>query len=123
MLSAGALARGVEIVEGLEVDARRMAADLDITHGLIMAEAVSMALAAHLGRQGAHELVERACARAVRERKHLHEVLAADSRVTKHLSKTELDRALDPARYTGQAEAFVARALAGGIEAAKKKKR
>ncbi|HTR57797.1 MAG TPA: 3-carboxy-cis,cis-muconate cycloisomerase [Casimicrobiaceae bacterium] len=123
MLSAGALARGVEIVAGLEVDVRRMACDLDITHGLIMAEAVSMALAAHLGRQGAHELVERACARAVRERKHLREVLAADSRVTKHLSKTELDRALDPARYTGQAEAFVARALGGRKAGVAKKKR
>ena len=122
MLTAGALARAVEIVEGLHVDAKRMAADLEVTHGLIMAEAVSMALAEHLGRQSAHELVEKACALAVREKKHLHEVLTADTRVSKHLSKAELDRALDPARYTGQAEAFVVRALAarGGATAKKK---
>jgi 3-carboxy-cis,cis-muconate cycloisomerase len=98
-----------------------MSADLDATHGLVMAEAVSMALAEHLGRQSAHELVERACARAIKERKQLREVLAADARVTKHLSKSDLDRALDPARYTGQAEAFVARALAARGDTAKKK--
>jgi 3-carboxy-cis,cis-muconate cycloisomerase len=123
MLAAGALARGVEIAEGLEIDGGKMAADLETTHGLIMAEAVSMSLAEHLGRQGAHDLIERACKAAVRERKHLRDVLAADPRVTKHLSKAQIDRALDPARYTGQSEAFVARALAGrGAGAAKKRR-
>jgi 3-carboxy-cis,cis-muconate cycloisomerase len=122
MLAAGALARAIEIVEGLQVDAKKMAANLEVTHGLIMAEAVSMALAGHLGRQSAHELVEKACALAVREKKPLSEVLAADVRVTKHLSKAEVDRALDPARYTGQAEAFVARALAASAGTTAKKK-
>ena len=123
MLTAGALARGVEVVEGLEVDAEKMFADLDTTHGLIMAEAVSMALATHLGRQQAHELVEGACRRAVKERKHLRDVLAADARVARHLSKADLDRALDPARYTGQAETLVARVLAERSHEAAKKKR
>ena len=123
LLTAGALARAIEIVEGLQIDAKKMAADLEVTHGLIMAEAVSMALAEHLGRQSAHELVAKACALAVREKKHLREVLAADARVTKHLSKAELDRALDPARYTGQAEAFVARVLASRHSNTAKKKR
>jgi 3-carboxy-cis,cis-muconate cycloisomerase len=122
MLNAGALARAIEIVEGLQVDAKKMAADLEVTHGLVMAEAVSMALAEHLGRRSAHELVEKACALAVREKKHLREVLAADTRVTKHLSKAELDRALDPARYTGQAEAFVARVLASRADGKAKNK-
>jgi 3-carboxy-cis,cis-muconate cycloisomerase len=112
MLTAGALARAVEVVGGLEVDPRRMAADLDATRGLIMAEAVSMALAAHVGRQTAHELVEEAARRAQHEGKHLRDVLAADARVTRHLSMAELERALDPALYTGRAEEFVANALA-----------
>jgi len=112
LLTAGALARAIEIVGGLEVDAKKMASDLDTTRGLIMAEAVSIALAAHLGRESAHELVENACRLAVREKKHLRDVLAADARVAKHLSGTELDQALDPARYTGQAQDFIGRALA-----------
>ena len=122
MLTAGALARAIEIVEGLQVDPQKMAADLEITHGLVMAEAVSMALAKYLGRQSAHELVEKACALAAREKRHLREVLAADARVTKHLSKAELDRVLDPAGYTGQAAAFVSRVLASrGREKAMKR--
>ena len=122
LLTAGALARAIEIVGGLEVDAKKMASDLDTTRGLIMAEAVSIALAAHLGRESAHELVENACRLAVREKKHLRDVLAADARVAKHLSGTELDQALDPARYTGQAQDFIARALAArrGKSAARK---
>jgi 3-carboxy-cis,cis-muconate cycloisomerase len=122
MLTAGALARSIEVVEGLQVDAKKMAVDLEVTHGLIMAEAVSMALAKHVGRQSAHELVEKACALAVREKKHLREVLGRDARATKHLSKAELDRVLNPAGYTGQAAAFVARALAARSGTTAKKK-
>jgi 3-carboxy-cis,cis-muconate cycloisomerase len=123
MLTAGALARANEIIEGLQVDAKKMAADLEVTRGLVMAEAVSMALAKHLGRQSAHELVEKACALAVREKKHLRDVLTVDARVTKHLSKAELDRVLDPAGYTGQAGAFIARVLASrGRDSAKKRR-
>jgi 3-carboxy-cis,cis-muconate cycloisomerase len=112
MLAAGALARGIEVIEGLQVDPRKMRADLDATHGLIMAEAVSMALARHIGRPGAHELVEAACIKAMKGKKHLREVLVAEPRVTKHLSRAQIDRALDPARYLGQADEFVARTLA-----------
>jgi 3-carboxy-cis,cis-muconate cycloisomerase len=122
LITAGALARAVEVVGGLEVDPKKMAADLDTTHGLVMAEAVSIALAARLGRQAAHELVESACKRAVRERKHLRDVLAADGRVKKHLSGAALDRALDPARYTGQTGEFVARALAARRQKSTRKK-
>jgi len=122
LITAGALARTIEIIGGLEVDRKKMAADLDATRGLIMAEAVSIALAAHLGRQSAHELVESACRVAVREKKHLRDVLAADARVKKHLSDAALDRALDPARYTGQAEGFVARTLAARGEKPRRKK-
>ena len=112
LLAAGALAQTTAIVGGLRVDVQMMAANLEATRGLIMAEAVSIALANHIGRQPAHELVEQACAQAVRERKHLREVLAGDVRVTRHLSDAQLDRALDPEHYIGEAERLVARVLA-----------
>jgi 3-carboxy-cis,cis-muconate cycloisomerase len=111
-LTAGALTQGIAIIDGLEIDASRMATNLEATRGLILAEAVSIALGPHLGRLAAHELVERACAQAEREGKHLREVLGADKRVTAHISPADLDRLLDPRHYTGQAEAFVARVLA-----------
>ena len=111
-LTAGALAHTIAIVEGLELDRARMEANLEQSHGLVLAEAVSMALAAKLGKSKAHQLLEAASARAVREGKHLREVLATEAAVTAHLSPSELDRLFDPRGYTGQAERLIARALA-----------
>ena len=111
-LAAGAMAQAIAMIEGLRVDSTRMAANLDVTRGLTLAEAVSIELGRFVGRPAAHELVERACERAVNEHKHLSEVLAADGEVTAHLSRAAIDRLLDPRRYTGQAEVFVARAVA-----------
>ncbi|HYD70127.1 3-carboxy-cis,cis-muconate cycloisomerase, partial [Azospirillum sp.] len=50
---AGAAHHAADAVERLEVDAGRMRRNLDLTDGLIMAEAVSMALARRLGRMDA----------------------------------------------------------------------
>ncbi len=78
LVSSGALAAIVDIAEGLDVDAARMRSNLDATHGLIMAEAVTFALAETIGKSDAHHLVEAASKRAVAEKKHLREVLSAD---------------------------------------------
>ena len=75
-LTAGALAQVTRIMEGLQVDTARMRRNLDVTHGLVTAEAVSAALAPKLGREAAHGLVEAACRRAIEQDKPLREVLA-----------------------------------------------
>jgi 3-carboxy-cis,cis-muconate cycloisomerase len=111
-LASGALDNMTRVAAGLEVDAEAMRRNLDITHGLVLAEAVAMALAHHLGKQAAHELVEAACGTAIAAKKHLRDVLAADARVSKHLSATDLARLFDPANYTGVASKFVERVLA-----------
>ncbi len=67
MLSAGALGQLTQVIEGLEIDPGRMRRNLDVTHGLILAEAVSAALAPKLGREAAHGLIEEACRRAVEQ--------------------------------------------------------
>ena len=79
LVTSGALAAIVDIAEGLEVDAARMRVNLDATHGLIMAEAVTFALAEKIGKSDAHHLLEAASKKAVAEKKHLRDVLAADS--------------------------------------------
>ena len=99
--TAGAVARARTAVAGLQVDEARMRANLDVTGGRLLAEAVQTVLATRLGRARAHELVEEA-ARADDFRAALAGALPAD----------ELERALDPARYLGEAEAQVDRALA-----------
>ena len=64
----------------------RLAANLDVTHGLILGEAVMLALGDSIGRLDAHHLVERASKAAIRDGHTLFDVLAADPAVTAHLS-------------------------------------
>jgi 3-carboxy-cis,cis-muconate cycloisomerase len=100
------------MLEGLIVDPERMRRNLDISRGMISAEAVMMALAPHLGRERAHHLVAAACNRAIASGRHLREELRADPEVTRHLPGERLDELLDPRSYTGLAVAFVDRVLA-----------
>ncbi|WP_295479232.1 3-carboxy-cis,cis-muconate cycloisomerase [uncultured Pseudomonas sp.] len=111
-LVSGALQQALLVVPGLEVDAARMRTNLESTQGLVLAEAVSIALAQRIGRDAAHHLVEQNCRRAVQQGTHLRQVLGADAEVAAQLSADELDRLLDPAHYLGQARRWVARAVA-----------
>lgn len=115
-LAAGALRWTAETIEGLEVDTARMRANLDATRGLIMAEAVQMALAGAIGRGAAHALLERVSKGALAEGRHLKDALLAEPEVAAHLPPAELDRLLDPLRYTGVAQALIDRTLAARPE-------
>ena len=112
LVTSGALAAIVDIAEGLDVDAARMRSNLDATHGLIMAEAATFALAAKIGKSDAHHLVEAASKRAVAEKKHLREVLSADSHVTAHLSPEKIAALFEPMAYQGASQALIDRLLA-----------
>src|SRR5712672_3070137 len=101
LVTSGALAAIVDIAEGLEVDAARMRVNLDASHGLIMAEAVTMALAEKIGKSDAHHLIEAASKKAVADRKHLRDVLTADAKVTAHLNAEKLARLFEPMAYQG----------------------
>jgi len=111
-LVSGSLQQALLIARGLEVDAGRMAHNLDLTQGLVLAEAVSIVLAQRVGRDTAHHLLERCCKRAVAEQRHLRAVLGDEPQVTAELSAAELDHLLDPAHYLGQAKTWVERAVA-----------
>jgi 3-carboxy-cis,cis-muconate cycloisomerase len=111
-LAGGALANIEQIAAGLNVNVPRLAANLDVTHGLILGEAVMLALGDSIGRMDAHHLVERASKAAIRDGQTLFDVLSADAAVTQHLSVERLKQLLDPAQYVGQAHAYVDAALA-----------
>ena len=66
-----------------------MRANLDATGGLIMAEAVTMALAEKIGKSDAHHLIEAASKKAVAEKKHLRDVLTADAKITAQLERRQ----------------------------------
>jgi 3-carboxy-cis,cis-muconate cycloisomerase len=89
-----------------------MKTNLEATHGLIFAEAVSMALASKIGKAQAHEVVETACETAQREKRHLRDVIVGDARAQPLLSAADLDGLFDPRRYLGAAEEFVDRVVA-----------
>jgi 3-carboxy-cis,cis-muconate cycloisomerase len=112
LVTSGALAATVDIAEGLEVDAERMRVNLGATGGLIMAEAVTMALAQTIGKSEAHHLVEAASKKAVAEKKYLRDVLTMDPAVTAHLSPDKLTKLFEPTSYQGVSQALIDRLLA-----------
>jgi 3-carboxy-cis,cis-muconate cycloisomerase len=107
LVTSGALASTVDIAEGLEVDAARMRLNLDATHGLIMAEAVTMALAETIGKSEAHHLMEAASNRAVAEKTNLRDVLAKDPDISVHLSADKLEKLFEPMAYQGVAQILI----------------
>src|SRR6202521_4948005 len=111
-LSAGALAHTRFMVSGLQVDETRMRANLDITRGLIVSEAVMMGLGPHLGRQYAHDLVYDICRKVIATGRPLLDLLAEDKEIAKHMTRDELTKLVDPANYLGQAGEMVDRVLA-----------
>lgn len=76
MLTGGTVERSIELLQGLEVDEKRMLANLELTRGLIYAENVSLALAPKMGKIQAHELIEKACKQAIAQQKHLKDILS-----------------------------------------------
>ncbi|MDB5798445.1 MAG: 3-carboxy-cis,cis-muconate cycloisomerase [Paucimonas sp.] len=117
-LTAASLQQVSEVLANLEVDAARMQQNLGMTDGLVMAEAVALALGQQLGKQAAHHLVEQACRVAVNEGRSLQQVLAADAIVQQHLDDVALARLFNPANYLGQAGRYVERALAAWLREA-----
>ncbi|PBQ03691.1 3-carboxy-cis,cis-muconate cycloisomerase [Pseudomonas congelans] len=111
-LVSGSLQQALQVIPGLQVDAERMAINLQSTKGLVLAEAVSIALAQRIGRDTAHHLIEQCCRRAVEQGAHLRQVLGETRQVSEQFSSDELDRLLDPAHYLGQARHWVERAVA-----------
>ena len=118
MLAAGALAHTTQIASGLEVHEDKMAHNLEATRGLILAEAVAIALAKDMGRMPAHYLIEKASRQALESGRTLKDVLLEDKQVGEHLKPAEIEKLLDPKHYTGSAESMIEPGPRGPQEAA-----
>jgi 3-carboxy-cis,cis-muconate cycloisomerase len=112
LAASGALRQSRFMLEGLIVDTGRMRRNLDLTGGLIVAEAVMMALAEHTGRQDAHHIVAEASRAALQNGSTLLAELEKRPDVTKHLDAKHLAELTDPVNYLGSATAMVDRVLA-----------
>ena len=112
VLTAGALHQAKFALGGLIVDEARMATNLDISRGLIVAEAVMMGLAPQLGRQDAHDVVYDACRRANEQNISLADALSADPRISSRIDRATIERLTSPRNYLGLAPEMVDRVLA-----------
>jgi 3-carboxy-cis,cis-muconate cycloisomerase len=106
-ICGGALENAIELLDGMQVNAERMRANLDMAGGMIMSEAVMMGLAPYIGRNEGHHVVFDACARANAEGLTLKQALMSDPKVTGKLTEAEVDELLDPSRYLGVASEMI----------------
>jgi adenylosuccinate lyase len=99
-----------KILQGLEIFPENIEKNLNLTHGLVMAERLMIALTDKgMGRQEAHELVRTLAQRAFSEKKELKALVAEK----KLLPQKELDIIFDPHTYIGCAEKIVDEAVKG----------
>ena len=109
ILAGGALHQAKAMLDGLVVDEERMRKNLGMTSGLIVAEAVMMGLAPHLGRNAAHDVVYAACRVVSEQGGRLADVLAGMREVSERLDRAALERLTDPTNYPGVAPQMVDR--------------
>jgi 3-carboxy-cis,cis-muconate cycloisomerase len=100
-LTAGALERSIDLIAHLEVDKDRMLENINATNGLIFAENISLALAPHIGKSEAHDLVEKACKISISEKQHLKVVLEHNEIVKRHIPPSVFDGFFDPKNSIG----------------------
>jgi 3-carboxy-cis,cis-muconate cycloisomerase len=123
ILIGEALERIFLITGGLRLNPQRMRSNLDLSGGMISAEAIMLELGKTIGRQHAHDVVYEAAQAAGSQNISFPDRLAADHRVTAHLSRNAIDALLDPASHTGFSariayqQAEVARRFASDVRA------
>ncbi|HKQ66969.1 MAG TPA: adenylosuccinate lyase family protein [Methylomirabilota bacterium] len=113
-LTGDMLQRMISLFEGLQVFPDRMRENLDLSGGLIMAEALMLELGKQIGRQRAHDAVYDAAQGSVTQSRPFRDLLAEDPHVSARLTGSQVDALLDPARYAGLCSLFAER---GAVQA------
>ena len=120
VLTDDILIKTAQIFSGLKVNKERMIDNLESSKGMVMSEAVMLALVGKgIGRQDAHEMVRRASLAAEKQGKHLKDVLLKCKDVTKVMSAKELDSIMDYPSYVGSAPQMVDKVVAKAKKVAK----
>ena len=107
-LSGGAVANAASSLAGLAVDTQAMARNVAIGGGSMLAERITAALAAELGRAAAVERVEAAARATVA----FDAALREDAVVVSALGSERLAGLLEPTTYLGATDTWIDRALA-----------
>ena len=107
LITGGVLGSMKYIIGGLEVDAAKMRANLDLLGGFLLSERVMFELSDKIGKQTAHELVYEISMHGIENNIPFEQALMADARVRGAMSEQELKAALDPTTYVGLAPEIV----------------
>jgi 3-carboxy-cis,cis-muconate cycloisomerase len=102
LLTAGSLEKSIELLAGLEVNEKRMLTNIDLTQGLIFAENLALALSPTMGKVAAHEMVEKACKKALAYKKHLKTIVEEEA-----LAVENIDAIFDPQNAIGNSVEIV----------------
>lgn len=97
----------IKVLDGLTVDTEAMRNNLSKSGGMLLAEAVSMALAERLGKQEAHHLVQPLTGRAGETGVTFRALLIEDAIIQQHLSTANLAKLLEPANYLGSTQHII----------------
>ena len=117
-LTGDILQRLIALFSGLQVFPERMRRNVDLSGGLIMAEALMLDLGQRIGRQRAHDIIYDLAQAAVTEEKSFQELLAADPAVRQRLDDKQIAALLDPGLYTGMCRHFAEKGAVQGRETA-----
>ncbi|EAU35601.1 hypothetical protein ATEG_03799 [Aspergillus terreus NIH2624] len=112
VIAVGALSQTHFALSGLCVHSKQMLDNLHSTKGLIVAEAVMMGLAPHVGRNKAHDIVYEACRESIEKDRTLLECLLEKPEVTSKMSTEEVSKLCDPVNYLGASGRMVDDVLA-----------
>ncbi|MFJ9855024.1 3-carboxy-cis,cis-muconate cycloisomerase [Streptomyces sp. NPDC101150] len=110
-IAGGAAHTAAELCEGLTVDHERMARNLQLTGGQIVAERIAARLSEALGKTSAKKHIAALTSVSSRGEGTFAEHLAADTEVLQYLTDVPLGDLLDPAQYLGASTELVDRAL------------
>ena len=111
IISSACLSSAKYLLEGLEISPENMKDNLNKTNGLIVAEAVMMSLAPHIGRQIAHDVVYECCREALKNKIPFIDALLSEKVISNVFNKKQLEQIVDPSNYLGAAPAMAQRLL------------
>ncbi|OGA73779.1 MAG: hypothetical protein A3G81_28390 [Betaproteobacteria bacterium RIFCSPLOWO2_12_FULL_65_14] len=101
--ASSALAAMAEVLRGVQIDAAAMRVNLERSQGLVFSEAVALRLS--------RAAADRLCEQAVREKKHLRDIMRQDAEVCAHMSAADLEAMFDAEKSFGSAAAMIERVL------------
>lgn len=99
------------LLEGLEVRAERMRANLENSGGYTVSEWLMLVLAPRIGKETARRAVQRIAAVARREGRAFAAAVAGDEEINGYMTRAELDRLASVDAHIGHCQALVDRVL------------